>query len=181
MFLSDHNPLRWLRMQKDPRNKFSRWIQELEAIKYEIQYVRGEENAAADYLSRLPSEIDQNVNDDVDHFERHLFPVSDQYQLLSRIKEDLRLYKATSLALDQLEHGGVIHSDRFKRQRGIHLSEGLLYRGDQVVVPHRLKDEILTRIHNDSHPGTRKTITETKLHFYWKGLYRDVERFCEDV
>ena len=36
--LSDHNPLTWLRKQKDPRGKFARWLMELEAINYEIQY-----------------------------------------------------------------------------------------------------------------------------------------------
>ena len=179
VFLSDHNPLRWLRGQKDPRHKFSRWIQELEAIDYEIHYVRGKENAAADYLSRLSREVDLNVNNDFDHFERHLFPISDCRHLISRIREGSRVDKAISLMLDQLENGGVIHTGRFKRQHGMHVSEGLLYRGDQVVIPHRPRNEILTLIHNDSHPGIRKTIAKTKLHFYWRGLYRDVERFCD--
>ena len=178
VFLSDHNPLRWLRGQKDPRHKFSRWIQELEAIDYEIHYVRGKENAAADYLSRLSSEVDLNANNYFDHFERHLFPISDCRHLMSRIREGSRVDKAIFLALDQLENGGVIHTGRFKRQHGMHVSEGLLYRGDQVVIPHRLRNEILTLIHNDSHPGIRKTIAKTRLHFYWRGLYRDVERFC---
>ena len=40
---------------------------------YQFQYVKGKENTAADYLSRLPSDVDQSVNNDVDHFERHLF------------------------------------------------------------------------------------------------------------
>ena len=30
--------------------------------------------------------------------------------------------KATSLALDQLENGGVIQSGRFKRERGMYVS-----------------------------------------------------------
>ena len=36
-----------------------------EAIKYEVQYVKGKENTAADYVSRHPSEVDQSVNNDV--------------------------------------------------------------------------------------------------------------------
>ena len=72
VFLSHHNPLRWLRGQNDLRHKFSRWIQELEAIGYEIHYVRGKENAAADYLSRL-SRGGPDVNIDFDHFDQHLF------------------------------------------------------------------------------------------------------------
>ena len=47
--------------------------------------MKGIENAVADYLSRLPAEVDQDVNDVVDNFERHLFTVSQYDQLLSRI------------------------------------------------------------------------------------------------
>lgn len=75
-------------MQKDPRHTVSGWVHELEAIKYEIQYVRGKENAAADYFSRLPSKVDQSLNDDIDHFERHIFQVSDHIHLLSRSEKN---------------------------------------------------------------------------------------------
>ena len=178
VFLSDHNPLRWLREQRDPRHKFARWIQELEAIRYEIQYVKGKENAVADYLSRIPAEVDQDVNVKVDNFERHLFTVSHYDQLLSRIKESSRMDKATSLALDQLENGGVIQSGRFKRERGMYVCDGLLYRSNQVVVPYNLRNEVISRIHNESHPGVRRTIERVKLNFFWRGLSRDIGRFC---
>ena len=36
-FISDHNPLVWLRQQKDPRGKFARWIQELEMFNYRVE------------------------------------------------------------------------------------------------------------------------------------------------
>ena len=114
MFLSDQHPLRWLRRQKEPKHKFSRWIKELEAIDYEIHYVRGKENAAADYLSRLSREVDQNVNNDFDHFDRYLFLTPDCRHLMSRIREGSRVDKAISLALDQLENGGMIRTGRFK-------------------------------------------------------------------
>ena len=52
-FISDHNPLCWLRKQRDPRHKFAQWIQELESFNYEVRYIRGESNDVADYLSRL--------------------------------------------------------------------------------------------------------------------------------
>ena len=39
--LSDHNPLVWMRHQRDPRGKFARWLIELEGLRYEIQYRKG--------------------------------------------------------------------------------------------------------------------------------------------
>ena len=70
IFLSDHNPLRWLRRQRDPRGKFVRWIQELEGWNYEIQYVKGANNAVADFLSRIASEVDHRVNDEYEFMDR---------------------------------------------------------------------------------------------------------------
>ena len=52
--VTDHNPLVWLRRQADPRHKFARWIMELESLIYEVVYKRGNMNAAADCLSRMP-------------------------------------------------------------------------------------------------------------------------------
>ena len=50
---SDHKPLQWLRNQKDPRGKFSRWMMELEQYNYQFEYKPGVENLGADALSRI--------------------------------------------------------------------------------------------------------------------------------
>ena len=59
----NHNPLVWLRRQKDLRGKFARWIQELEILAYEIKYVKGAENGPAYFLSSISTDIDWEVND----------------------------------------------------------------------------------------------------------------------
>ena len=71
ILISDHNPLTWLRRQRDPRRKFARWIAELECLNYTVVYRKGVNHAAPDFLSRIQSEVDRDVNDDVEHFERH--------------------------------------------------------------------------------------------------------------
>ena len=70
--ITDHNPLVW-RRQKDPRNKFARWILELESYDYEIEYRRGTENGGADFLSRIPGPRDKWVEDEEEHFERLIY------------------------------------------------------------------------------------------------------------
>ena len=72
-FLSDHNPLVWLREQKDHRGKFARWIQELETLSYRIVHVSGVENRPADFLSRISEDIDWEINDETEFFERHVY------------------------------------------------------------------------------------------------------------
>ena len=64
VIITDHHPLKWLRQQRDPRNKYARWILEFEPINYEIRYRRGNDNGAADYLSRIPGNTDEAVSDE---------------------------------------------------------------------------------------------------------------------
>ena len=49
---SGHNPLVYLRKQKDPRGKFGRWIAELKEYHYTVEYILGKDNVKADMLSR---------------------------------------------------------------------------------------------------------------------------------
>ena len=71
--VTDHNPLRWLRKQRDPKAKFVRWIHQLECLDYEVLYTKGAENKVADFLSRIESDTDEKVNDDVEQFERFIY------------------------------------------------------------------------------------------------------------
>ena len=177
IFLSDHNPLCWLRNQRDPRNKFARWIQELETFDYQIRYVKGTSNQAADYLSRQTSELDPVVNDEFECFERHLYLVKDDV-LSERFSVEQREYVPIAFALEQLQKGMHIGEGRFKNQSGMVISDGLLYRGKQLVVPPTLKQEVLALVHNGSHLGIAKTKEAVKRDFYWKGMSQDIEEFC---
>ena len=76
--LSDHNPLVWMRHQRDPRSKFARWLIELEGLRYEIQYRKGSENLVADYLSRSATTYDEGLNNEEEHVERNVYLVSEE-------------------------------------------------------------------------------------------------------
>ena len=52
IFHTDHQPLRFIRNQKDARGKIARWITELENLDYSIEYIPGLRNVRADCLSR---------------------------------------------------------------------------------------------------------------------------------
>ena len=90
-FLSDHNPLVWLKRQKDTRGKFTRWVQELETFNYQVIYVRGKDNVVADCLSRMHSEVDKAVNNETENFERHIYNLNMEgnlNQMLKQAQED---------------------------------------------------------------------------------------------
>ncbi len=50
--LTDHNPLCWLREQKDPRHTYAWWLLELEEVPYEISYRPAKEESTP----RLPQQ-----------------------------------------------------------------------------------------------------------------------------
>ena len=71
--ISDHNPLRWMRSQRDPRHTFSRWLMELEELPYQVFIVPGKDNKLPDWLSRAPNlRVDTDVNDE-QHFENKVY------------------------------------------------------------------------------------------------------------
>ena len=52
VFHTDHQPLKYIRKQKDPRGNIECWIMELENCDYTVEYIPGKDNTEADYLSR---------------------------------------------------------------------------------------------------------------------------------
>ena len=80
IIISDHNPLMWLRQQKDPRGKIARWFLELESLNYSVKYHRGIENLAADYLSRSATSFDSDINNEYENPERHVYQVKADLQ-----------------------------------------------------------------------------------------------------
>ena len=174
--LTDHNPLVWLRKQKDPRGKYTRWILELESINYFIEYVKGTENTSADYLSREISEVDPDVNDEENHFERYIYSLeggSLREEMATAQREDPTL----ASAILQLEETGRVDNGALKTQTGLKIVDRVLYRGRKIVVPHSMKEEIMGLVHNEGHFGSEKTALLTRDRFYWKRMNHDLEEF----
>ena len=52
---TDHEPLTWLATQDRPNRRQARWLEFLSGFRYEILYVKGDQNVVADALSRMLS------------------------------------------------------------------------------------------------------------------------------
>lgn len=55
---TDHKPLQWIKVAKDPRGKLARWALRLQEYDFTIQHVPGNENHLPDILSRA-HEVDE--------------------------------------------------------------------------------------------------------------------------
>ena len=106
ILITDHNPLEWLRAQKDPRRKFVRWLIELEELPYEILYRNGLDHTVPECLSRAKqTEVYKDLNNDETYFEDRIFAVdilSDEEWLERVLRNAQGDDPAISFALEQL-------------------------------------------------------------------------------
>ena len=52
----------------------------------------------------------------------------------------------------------------------------------QLVIPHALKFEILSNVHDHisgAHFGVHKTFQKVKQRYWWKGMFKDIEHWCK--
>ena len=71
VLFTDHQPLTWLKRQKGLHGKLWRWAFRIKQFNFKIKYRKGEENANADALSRLPQENEDPENTDETSFKQH--------------------------------------------------------------------------------------------------------------
>ena len=118
-FVTDHNPLHWLRKQRDPRGKFARWIQELESLDYEVVYTKGNLNNAADFLFRIESDIDSQVNNEFEYFERFVYHLTMSYpELVEMIEKEQLKDQAIKYAREQVLEVGNASRGRYTYNLG---------------------------------------------------------------
>ena len=63
---TDHRPLVFMRNMSSENSRIARTLQELSEFDFELRYCRGEDNAAADALSRMSRQEDPLVSDRID-------------------------------------------------------------------------------------------------------------------
>ena len=177
VLVTDHNPLVWLRRQKDPRHKFARWLMELESYKYEIVYRKGIENVGADCLSRIRQPVDLQMNDENEHFERHVYKLSNS-ELRHRVIASQKSDPVTVFATSQLVANGKITRGRYRHYRGMTVKDGVLLKGVRMVVPGCIQQEVVEAIHQAEHLGVEKTLSRVSSQFFSHGLPACVRSVC---
>ena len=112
---TDHQPLKNIRRQKDPRGKIGRWLLELDAIDCKIEYLPCSENCGADCLSRevIPNPIYYGQYEDI--AEEAIYNATEEqvrvdYESPASMKKEQLRYLCISSAVRQLQSGGSIKS-----------------------------------------------------------------------
>ena len=172
---SDHNPLVYLRAQKDPRGKFGRWIAELEEYDYTVKYVSGVDNVEADPFSR---------NRAADHaqpeslFDNKIYAVVDNQSFIEQLRteqnEDPVILKAKQI----VSEGGLIEKGCLKRvQKQLRVENDLLTKSGHPVLPASLRKFVVNEFHRTAHFGPDKIYAQLKDRYYWPNMYGYIALF----
>lgn len=190
--ISDHKPLEAI--TKKPLSTAPPRIQRLllAVQKYDIKVVHkpgtSKEMIIADTLSRayLPTE---QTGDDKNEIEMQVhmlvsnLPMSDvkRCEFRETTKKDKTLQMVTTTVLNGWPNTKQEVPDEIRPywdfREEIHVAEELLFKGDKLIVPKALQQEMLNKIHS-SHLGINKCKARARDTLYWPGMSKQIEDMC---
>lgn len=177
---SDHKPLESICQknlaQAPPR--LQRMLLRLQPYDICVKYRKGTELQLADFLSRYKP----NVSGGHIEMEQTIHSVrwsNDKIQSLKRATaEDEKL----SMLLDIVRQGWPTDCRDLPKSLRIYWSlrdyisidNGILTKGQQIIIPEILRQDILSQLHNHSHQGIEKTQLLARKSVYWPGINSDI-------
>lgn len=160
-------------------------------VKFTVDYQEGEKNPA-DYLSRNAEMLDQKSEEERQEsnemvkviYMLHTTPFMEALghsAIRKESKRDPVLRNAKSL----LKEGDVPRkSDPAIALKSVWeeltIVEGLVFRGDKVILPEALHQTALRLAHQGAHPGEDRMLRRLRSHLWFPGMYREVKRFVQE-
>lgn len=164
-----------------PCSRIERWVLRLQAFEYRIVFMSGKNNVA-DALSRLPVQEATPFDPSEEIFVREVALHAANSSALSwrDIQEGTKEDREIQEVLGSLAEGEVQDLPLSYRVIANELCEleGVLLRGDRIVVPDLLRNNVLTTAH-DGHPGTTMMKNHLRSHVWWPKMDTQVEQFVK--
>ena len=193
--LTDHKGLQWLSSKAELTGRQARWVEQLSDVEYEVVYVPGPKNAAADALSRR-ADLDVESASPVvqNRAQRQQAPRLKIHlaQVQGLVTEEKPLWESRVEALtlrDELKRAAEAdpwYSAKLKEATpidGLLRGDGLLWTADgRFYVPddRGVQSKLLYEVHDaptGGHMGERKTLHKLQSTCYWAGMRKDVEDY----
>ena len=155
---SDHESLKYLRMQNKLNRRHAKWVEFIESFPYIIKHKKGKDNVIADALSR-------------------------RYTMLSQL--DCRIFGLESIKgqyeLDAAFKDVILNCKEGRAWNKYVLNDGYLFRANRLCIPvGSVRLLLLQEAHGGGlmgHFGATKTLDVLANHFFWPQMRRDVQRF----
>ena len=198
---SDHKPLELIfeKSLLSAPKRIQRMLLRLRRYEFEVTYKRGTLPFMADTLSRayLPhQEVTRGKEDVLTYSDTrsptekeaeeinmlHYLPVRED--TLRRIQhcthEDVVLRAlANVIKLGWPESKPYLPSeihDYFPFKEEPTLQNGVIFKGDRVIIPLKMRDELKKKLHS-SHLGIQACQRRAREDFYWPGMYTEIEEY----
>lgn len=193
---SDHKPLEFILKKPlyQAPQRLQRMILRTQKYSINVQYKPGKEVVIADTLSRACQQSKADTNDSSNTFEVNMLdmlPMSPaKVQQLQSATQDDKDLKELNKSIKEgwpMDKSKVPHGAKpyWNCRDQIVEQEGLLFKGNKVIVPHILRSEMLKTIHN-AHLGIEKCKSRARDVLFWPGMNAEIEdlvkkcQVCQD-
>lgn len=178
---TDHKPLESIfSPTSKPCARIERWVLRLQSFKYRVEYKRGQNNIA-DSLSRLVQ--DETSGEDFEKENKFLIlaikesAAVDVEEVERASREDRQLQLAAQCLRDgKWGNPEVKEFEIFRNELG--LIGDLLIRGHMLVVPHTLRNRILSLAH-EGHPGESLMVSRLRDRVWWPSMDREAKAWTK--
>lgn len=199
---TDHAPIRYLKIHDAASARLVRWVMSLQEYDIEIFYKKGQENANADALSRLPrtdEKTEKSIAEDED---------TNQWWKRKKENENLKINMITNTPLDWAKAqsrdtflGPIYRLLQYNKQtkgldaEKIKQTENFLIENrimkyqkntktePVIAVPRSRVPYILGTMHDDAlagHPGYKRTLEKIQSRFFWPQMATDTKKYCDE-
>jgi transposase InsO family protein len=170
--LTDNQPIKHIFDMKNPRGRHARWLLEFQNLHGHVQWRKGSDNVVADYLTRLPPELGDQVVAAV--------------RMADELTPDLEEIKAAQQADRDLQDAAtkVQTSDNSWTKVCMIKRKGLWYMDDRLLIPKSIAQRLTEAWHNAptlGHSGANKLYKMMSKYFFWPGIkytVRSVVKAC---
>ena len=190
---TDHKALEHFMTSKELTRRQARWSQLLSEYNFKIMYQTGPRNAKADALTRMPSAVPTDPNDERVKYQHQTILTPDRLEVLAGDLVNTSIHDrvvaankvdADCLAIAQALHQGL---DRWKKLSllGCKVVNGVLYRHAAVWVPDDMNLMLpLIREADDppacGHPGVTRTVELLQRNYYWPNMRAEIGQYIRN-
>ncbi|UYV63288.1 K02A2.6-like [Cordylochernes scorpioides] len=185
---TDHKPL--LSIVKKPLEKLSprlqRMVLRLMRFQISLNFTPGKNMFVADHLSRDPlkDEVDTSYLEGQTESVHMLLVTTDEK--IKRIQNETHGDHTLIQLIEYAKNGWPKYKTKvcdeakpyWQFQDKIHVSDGIVYKGNCIMMPSTLRKEILQVVHS-SHQGIAASKEKARSAFYWPGMITQVENEVE--
>uniref|UniRef100_A0A1I8BC51 RNA-directed DNA polymerase n=1 Tax=Meloidogyne hapla TaxID=6305 RepID=A0A1I8BC51_MELHA len=184
---TDHRPLTFLFTKASTNTKINRWLMAMQDVQPSVVYVEGKANKVADALSRVPSDwseiISKNPREDIPYLMKISVENINRKTIEEAIQSDPILESVFTAIKNNWEDDDYPDKIKpyFKIRDKLYIKDKLIMKKpqNQIVIPEKLRSEVLKLIHV-AHFGIVRSKAKARKIIWWPEINIDIENFISE-